>query len=132
MMKYRMPFKTLGDLYGSTANRPHPHRGLDFPTKPGARIRSVSAGIVADSGWSDTLGFYIIVKDEVGIYWGYNHMKTISKLTRLCKVRKGSSLGFTGATGSASNGIHLHLTASHEPKGNFAGATLDPLKVLRG
>jgi len=130
-MKYRQPFKTLGDLYGSTIGREHPHRGLDFPTKPGARIRSVSAGIVADSGWSDVLGFYIIVKDEAGIYWGYNHMREISKLTRLTKVRKGSSLGFTGATGSASNGNHLHLTASHEPKGNFAGATLDPLKLLR-
>ena len=131
-MSYRQPFKTLGDLYGSTEGRPNAHRGLDFPVKSGSRIRSVEAGIVTANGWSDVLGNYIIVLDKHGIYWGYNHMAKPSKLKVNKLVRKGSSLGFVGSTGSASTGAHLHLTASKLPNGNFAGATLNPLKILKG
>lgn len=127
-----MPFKVIGDLYGATAGRPTPHRGLDFPTKAGSRIRSVEAGIVTANGWSDALGNYIIVLDKGGIYWGFNHLLKPSKLKVNKLVRKGSSLGFVGSTGFASTGNHLHLTASKLPNGNFAGATLDPLKVLKG
>jgi hypothetical protein len=36
MSRYRMPFKKLGDLYGSTAGRKQPHRGLDFLVKAGS------------------------------------------------------------------------------------------------
>jgi murein DD-endopeptidase MepM/ murein hydrolase activator NlpD len=131
-MRYKKPFLKIGELYGSTHNRPHPHRGLDFPVKAGSKIGSTSAGVVTATGWSDVLGWYAIVKDQVGIYWGYNHMLKASTLTKGQVVKRGGLIGLVGSTGSASTGPHLHLTASKEANGNFAGETLDPLKVLKG
>lgn len=131
---YRLPFKTLGSLYGVVDqwHKAPGHRGLDFPVKSGSRIRSVSEGIVTGNGWSDVLGHYVIVRDADGIYWGYNHMAKASKLKLDKKIRKGSSVGFVGSTGTASTGPHLHLTASKLPNGNFVGKTLDPLKLIKG
>jgi murein DD-endopeptidase MepM/ murein hydrolase activator NlpD len=131
-MGYKKPFFKVGDLYGSTANRPHPHRGLDFPVKAGSKIGSVSDGVVTGNGWSDVLGWYVIVKDNAGIYWGYNHLQQASNVAKGAIVKRGGLVGLVGATGSAATGPHLHLTASKEPNGNFAGETLDPLKVLKG
>jgi murein DD-endopeptidase MepM/ murein hydrolase activator NlpD len=130
-MGYRIPFRKIGELYGSTQNRPHPHRGLDFPVKAGSKIGSVANGIVTANGWSDVLGWYAIVKDEAGIYWGYNHLSKLA-VAKGQLVKRGGLIGLVGSTGSASTGAHLHLTASHEANGNFAGVTLDPLKVLKG
>jgi murein DD-endopeptidase MepM/ murein hydrolase activator NlpD len=131
-MGYRIPFKTLGDLYGSTKNRPHPHRGLDFPQPRGAKVRAVANSTITDHGFNEALGFYVIVLDKNGIYWGYCHLDTFGKIRNGQRVMRGYQLGTVGDTGTAANGPHLHLTASHDSHGYMVGLTLDPLKILKG
>jgi len=67
-MGYRMPFKQLGDLYGSTTDRAHPHRGLDFPQARGAKVRAVATSTIVDTGFNSVLGRYIIALDVAGIF----------------------------------------------------------------
>jgi murein DD-endopeptidase MepM/ murein hydrolase activator NlpD len=131
-MHYRMPFKTLGDLYGATEGRNHPHRGLDFPQPIGAKVRAVVSGTITQVGDSPALGKYVILLDHDGIFWGFNHLSSTVDMRHGKRVRRGQIIGLVGNTGSASTGPHLHLTASKDSHGNFVGLTLDPLKLLKG
>jgi hypothetical protein len=130
-MTYKLPFKTLGDLWGTTHGREHAHRGLDFPQKTGTRIKAIAPGTVTGNGFSTVLGFYIIIRDDAGIYWGYNHLAEAPKNKLDSKVRKGQTIGKVGSTGTAATGPHLHLTTSKIPNGNFAGETINPLTLMR-
>jgi murein DD-endopeptidase MepM/ murein hydrolase activator NlpD len=132
MSRYRMPFKKLGDLYGSTAGRKQPHRGLDFPQATGAKVRAVASGTISQVGYSEYLGHYVILLDYDGIFWGFNHLSDTVGMRHGKRVRRGQVIGLVGNTGSASTGPHLHLTASKDSHGNLVGLTLDPLKLLKG
>ena len=132
-MKYRAPFNVLGDLYGSTVNRPHPHRGVDYPVAKGSKIRAVATGTIVDVTWNDALGNVVVLLDQAGIYWGFCHLDATAKGIRAGKrVFRGALLGTVGQTGTAATGPHLHLTASQTAHGYMVGLTLDPLKVMKG
>ena len=129
-----MPFKTLGSLYGAIDewHKAPGHRGLDFIAPMGARVRAVASGTITRVGWSDNLGNYVILLDQQGIFWGFNHLSDTKKMSHGKRVRQGQVIGLVGSTGSASTGPHLHLTASNDSHGNFVGMQIDPLKLLKG
>jgi murein DD-endopeptidase MepM/ murein hydrolase activator NlpD len=110
----------------------------------GARhpIPAVGNGTVRLTQWSAVLGWVLVhtvwdVKKKKAAFVGYSHLscKThgvnckgghpVAQALDLKigdKVKEGQTIGIMGNTGSATSGVHLHLTISWTEKGVF-GAT---------
>lgn len=93
------------------------HNGYDIAT--GGRegvvdIYSVCAGEVGRAGWSDTMGYCVIVTTEISgeKFWiRYMHMYSQPDVEVGDKVEAGTFLGKIGNTGN-STGAHLHIDFS--------------------
>ena len=124
------------------------HSGTDFAPSGSSRgktmIPAVAKGTIKLIQWSNVLGWVIVqtawdVKTKKTVYIGYSHI-SCGKHGVNCKgpkvegdhvpmqkkvghaLKEGDDLAIMGNTGSASSGVHLHLTISHTLKGVF-GAT---------
>ena len=137
MSCWRHPFlkSTITSRWGATANRPTPHRGLDYA--PGNRkiIPAASTGEIVFIGWSDCLGNVVVqrCKDSDGktVFVGYCHLWSKPLSYKVGAIRKvGQSIGRVGNTGSCSRGAHLHLTIGPTAKHVFYGKTVDPEKFI--
>lgn len=136
----RLPFpeSTITGVYGSMSdfrrkNKMQAHSGTDFAppgsSKGKTAIPAVGAGTVMLVQFSKVLGWVLVqsvydVKKKKTAYVGYCHLKDEPKLKVGDKLKEGDSIGIMGTTGSASSGIHLHLTISWAVKGVF-GMTAD-------
>ena len=124
------------------------HSGTDFSPKGSNKgktpIPAVANGTVRLTQFSRVLGWVLVhtvwdVKKKKAAYVGYSHLacKThginckgghdASEALDLKvgdKVKEGQTIGIMGNTGSASSGVHLHLTISWKLKGVF-GVTAD-------
>jgi hypothetical protein len=91
-----------------------PHRGLDFSgMKSWTSIPTSGAGRVVMNGWSDGLGWYVVVYYPAGrVYFGYCHLAQRGPAVGTQFTRAGVHLAYVGNTGSATTGPHLHMTAS--------------------
>jgi murein DD-endopeptidase MepM/ murein hydrolase activator NlpD len=105
-------------------------------------IPAVGNGTVRLTQWSAVLGWVLVhtvwdVKKKKAAFVGYSHLscKThgvnckgghpVAQALDLKigdKVKEGQTIGIMGNTGSATSGVHLHLTISWTEKGVF-GAT---------
>lgn len=135
-MAYAFPFpkNTIpkgGEFGNKEAPRTNAHRGVDFAVAGGSIIKSVSDGKVVKEGWSDVLGFYVVVEDPRGRFWGYCHMRGATS-RRIGAVVEGgvTALGVVGNTGSASRGAHLHMTCGTTETAVMSGKVVDPIAVL--
>jgi murein DD-endopeptidase MepM/ murein hydrolase activator NlpD len=122
-----------------------PHSGTDFApagsNRGRTKIPSVGAGTIKLIQWSDVLGWVIVqtvwdIKQNKAIYIGYCHISCnnhgmnckgpkvhgdhapVNKKVG-SKVKEGQTMAYIGNTGSASSGVHLHLTGSRTLKGVF-------------
>jgi len=136
-MAWRHPFNksTITSRFGVTANRPSPHRGLDYAPKEGTNIPAISKGTVRSVVWSDVLGWVLVqtVWDAINgktLYAGYCHLKEKPTLAVGATLRIGQTIGKVGNTGSASRGAHLHLTIGPTQQSVFAGAVFDPEQII--
>lgn len=136
----RLPFpeSTITGVYGSMSefrrkNNMQAHSGTDFAppgsSKGKTAIPAVADGTVALVQFSKVLGWVLVqsvydIKKKKVAYVGYCHLKDEPKLKVGDKLKEGDTIGIMGTTGSASSGIHLHLTISWTVKGVF-GATSD-------
>jgi murein DD-endopeptidase MepM/ murein hydrolase activator NlpD len=129
-----MPVKTvkLGPKFGvKDAMHPNGHRGTDFngfaANEP---LLAVADGMsVVMNKWSDALGNVLVL--QVGNrFFGYCHMIHPSPLKIGDKVNSGAVVGHAGTTGSASTGVHLHLTLSDNVEGVFSGTVEDAYAFL--
>lgn len=131
----RLPFpeSTITGVYGSMSefrrkNNMQAHSGTDF-APPGSNkgktaIPAVANGTVRLVQWSNVLGWVLVQtvhdkKTKKTAFVGYCHLKDEPTLKVGDKVKEGDSIGIMGTTGSASSGIHLHLTISWQLKGVF-------------
>lgn len=134
-MRHPFPKDRITSRYGVTANRPTPHRGLDYAVKDGTWIPAVANGTVVINAWSDVLGWVLVQSvwdtiDNKKMFVGYSHLKAKSPHKVGTKLDEGKGIGKQGNTGSASRGSHLHLTVGPTAKHIFIGATVDPEKFI--
>ena len=100
-----------------------PHNGIDIVNKPLTPILAAAAGTVADVGFNNNYGNYVILK-HAGFYQTlYGHL-TRYLVSRGQKVRQGQEIGQLGTTGY-STGPHLHFSIFHN------GEAVDPLRFLK-
>lgn len=134
-MTWRMPLDKykIGSKFGviDEWHKAPGHRGQDYYGFPaGTPLKAVNDGTIVINKWSGVLGWVIVLKINDKCYFGYCHMRIQSKLKVGTKVKSGDVIGQAGTTGSASSGVHLHLTGSKDPEGVFYGAQFDPHKFL--
>ena len=158
MARLPFPENTITGHYGTTsdyrkAHGMQPHSGTDF-APAGSRngktvIPAVGSGTIKIVRWSSVLGWNIVqtvwdVKKKKAAYVGYSHLKCnthginckgghdASEALSLKvgdKVKEGDPIGLMGTTGSASSGVHLHLTISWQEKGIY-GVTTDKFDFI--
>ncbi|MFJ6750791.1 M23 family metallopeptidase [Streptomyces sp. NPDC091266] len=83
------------------------HTGVDLAVPTGTRIRSVSSGTVVLARTSGDYGKAVTIRMSDGNYTLFGHLSRITAHVGQ-KVRAGTPLGYSGATGRAF-GPHLHF-----------------------
>ena len=153
MPRLPFPESTITGHYGtmSAYRKKHglqPHSGTDFAPKGSNKgktaIPAVGKGTVQFVKWSNVLGWVLVqtiwdAKKRKAKYVGYCHLSCNKcgincrgghdaslalSLTANQKVAEGQTIGIMGNTGSATSGVHLHLTLSDKERGVF-GITAD-------
>lgn len=128
-MAWVMPIKAkynYGPLFGVVDSwHPNGHRGTDYNGfKAGTAYVAVNDGVIALVKESAILGHVVVL--QVGKhFFGYCHMQKPCALKVGTKVTSGQVIGYAGTTGSASSGVHLHLTLSLNVNGVFGGKVFD-------
>lgn len=110
-------FDTINPKYG-------PHNAVDYAAPLGTPVYAVGQGIVSKADSSDPLGGLRIGIDMPGgLNVDYAHLSRILVSTGQ-PVRPGQLIGYTGSSGSATTGPHLHFAARKD------GTLIDPLNVF--
>ena len=98
------------------------HGGLDMACPQGTRIYAAMAGRVAETGYNNTYGNYVIINHLNGYKTLYGHMSAIG-CAKGQWVDTNTVIGRVGSTG-ASTGTHLHFTVFKH------GKMVNPLALL--
>jgi murein DD-endopeptidase MepM/ murein hydrolase activator NlpD len=101
------------------------HTGLDLAAASGARVRSVTAGVVTETAYAGAYGNRAIVELDDGTELWYCHLDGFEVRVGQ-KLSAGQLLGYVGSTGNVT-GPHLHLEV--RPDGESADA-VDPEAVM--
>jgi murein DD-endopeptidase MepM/ murein hydrolase activator NlpD len=110
---------------------PNGHRGTDYNGfKEGTPLLAVADGTIVVNKWSDVLG-NVVVLQVGGRFFGYCHMVKPSPLKVGTVVAAGTVVGNAGTTGTASSGVHLHLTLGTDAQSVFAGKVYDADAFLK-
>lgn len=105
------------------------HNGMDLigKNKGTDYIIAIADGIVKNTGYNSSMGYYCEIIHNNEYISRYLHMKQGSiNVKKNDNVKKGDILGYMGSTGD-STGAHLHFGVKNE-KGVF----IDPLPYLMG
>ncbi|MGC0338536.1 M23 family metallopeptidase [Streptomyces sp. SLBN-8D4] len=101
------------------------HTGVDLAVPTGTPVYAVGSGVVVLASWSGAYGKAVTIKLSDSRYVVYAHLSRIS-VARGAKVKAGTRLGSSGATGRAT-GPHLHFEVrARRPY----GSDIDPVKYL--
>jgi murein DD-endopeptidase MepM/ murein hydrolase activator NlpD len=84
------------------------HKGVDFAAPAGTSVRPAGFGLVEEIGWSDSFGYFVVVRHLLGMRTLYAHLSSISVAEGRLVAPGVSEIGLVGATGRAT-GPHLHL-----------------------
>lgn len=134
-MAWTMPLKgkyKYGPLFGVKDEwHPNGHRGVDYNGfKGGTPYYAVNDGVIVENKFSKVLGNVVVLQTGKQ-FWGYCHLDKPSPLKIGTKVVSGAQIGTAGTTGSASSGVHLHLTLSLLKDGVFGGKVYDADAFLK-
>ena len=99
------------------------HNGLDIGVPLRTPVGAAMEGIVAETGYSSTMGRYIIISHPGGWKTMYGHLDSIS-VQAGTYVARGARIGYSGNTGY-STGPHLHFTVYKN------GRLTNPANVLQ-
>ncbi|MBO4547083.1 MAG: M23 family metallopeptidase, partial [Treponema sp.] len=112
---FRKPLRAWYRLTSYFGWRPSPftgrrswHGGLDMACPQGTRIYAAMGGRVAETGYNNTYGNYVIINHLNGYKTLYGHMSAIG-CSKGQWVDTNTVIGRVGSTG-ASTGPHLHFT----------------------
>ncbi|MCX7028166.1 MAG: M23 family metallopeptidase [Spirochaetes bacterium] len=84
------------------------HNGLDIGVPMRTPVGAAMEGVVVETGYSASLGRYVIMKHSGGWKTLYGHMNSIS-VNAGDYIERGARLGYSGNTGY-STGPHVHFT----------------------
>ena len=158
MPRLPFPENTITGVYGSMSdfrrkNGLQPHSGTDFAPKGSSKgktpIPAVAKGSVSFVQFSKILGWVLVqtvwdVKKKKVAYVGYCHLSCAKHGINCAgghdasiaishkagdRLDEGDAIANCGNTGSASSGVHLHLTISWKERGVF-GVTADKFDFL--
>lgn len=110
------------------------HAGMDINTdNENNPALAMHAGTITRTGYDTYAGNYVKVKTTSGMYYIYQHLKSIEK--RSGSVRAGEKLGVAGKTGrmTISSKAHFHVVVSKRddfPSYGDLQGSIDPLSVL--
>ena len=117
--EYQEVTETFGTRVHPITGKESSHDGVDISAPEGVAVLAVRSGTVAETGWDDTDGNYVLLDHGDGLTTLYGCLSTVSVQTGDA-VAQGDVLGAVGQTGAAT-GPHLHLEAAQD------GALYDPL-----
>ncbi|MCD7725860.1 MAG: M23 family metallopeptidase [Clostridiales bacterium] len=98
------------------------HKGIDIAVPEGTKIYSIMEGTVEVSGYSESAGNWIVIRDEDGYVSKYMHCSALL-VGAGTQVARGQLIATVGSTGH-STGAHLHLQIE-DPDGNY----INPLYI---
>jgi murein DD-endopeptidase MepM/ murein hydrolase activator NlpD len=132
---WRMPLNgkySYGPKFGIKDSwHPNGHRGTDYNGfKEGTPLLAVADGTIVLNKFSAVLG-NVVVLQVGGKFFGYCHMVKPSPLQAGEVVQAGETVGLAGTTGSASSGVHLHLTLGTTAESVFGGQVYDADAFLK-
>lgn len=84
------------------------HKGIDFGAPEGTTVGPTAPGFVDSTGWSDSLGNFIIIRHLFGLKSVYGHLSKIDVAEGRLVLPGFSTIGLVGSTGRAT-GPHLHF-----------------------
>jgi murein DD-endopeptidase MepM/ murein hydrolase activator NlpD len=99
------------------------HTGIDIGAPNGTSVRAAMDGVVRSTGYSATMGNYIILAHHSGYSTLYAHLSSILVRTG-ARVSTTTVIGRVGNTGY-STGPHLHFTVWKN------GITVNPMTLMR-
>ena len=117
--EYQEVTETFGTRIHPITGKESSHDGVDITAPEGVAVLAVRSGTVAETGWDDTDGNYVLLDHGDGLTTLYGCLSAVSVQTGDA-VAQGDILGAVGQTGAAT-GPHLHLEAAQD------GALYDPL-----
>lgn len=117
--EYQKVAETFGTRVHPITGKESNHDGVDISAPEGVAVLAVRSGTVAETGWDDTDGNYVLLDHGDGLTTLYGCLSTVSVQTGQA-VAQGDVLGAVGSTGTAT-GPHLHLEAAQD------GVLYDPL-----
>jgi len=91
------------------------HYGVDIATNKLEKIYSVLNGKVLISGQNEEFGNFIIISHPENVMSIYMHADSFIKSLG-DEIEGGELIGYTGNTGTLSNGVHLHFELKHNGK----------------
>jgi biotin carboxyl carrier protein len=94
---------------------PGMHMGVDISGNTGEHLKSFTDGTIEDVGNKGGYGNYVNWIDSSGVAHFYAHMNRPAFVRKGQSVKKGTTLGELGSTGT-STGPHLHWEAATNPK----------------
>ncbi len=103
--------------------RKRKHNGIDILAPHGTDVLAAETGTVAESGYDEKLGNYLILHHEDNFLSAYNHLSERSVQAGQT-VKQGAVIGKVGSTG-VSSGPHLHFEI-----GKIGKDREDPTKYL--
>ncbi len=83
------------------------HQALDIRAPKNTSIFSVADGVVTDTGYTNSYGYYVMIRHNNGITTMYAHASQLCVKTGE-KVKSGDVIALVGRTGNAT-GDHLHF-----------------------
>ncbi|MBQ7875156.1 MAG: M23 family metallopeptidase [Oscillospiraceae bacterium] len=94
------------------------HNGIDIAAAFGSEVTAAWPGIVAETGFDEIYGNYVVIEHSEGFFTKYCHLSVI-KAANKAFVNAGEKIGEAGSTGR-STGSHLHFEVS------IGGRNIDP------
>ncbi|WP_298254740.1 M23 family metallopeptidase [Bradyrhizobium sp.] len=99
------------------------HPGVDFGAPEGTPIPSAASGVVVYSGKNEGgYGNTVIVRNDIGDYSLYAHMRGDNQVKPGQRLWKGDTIGIVGNTGE-STGPHLHYSVIAKEAGRIYDPT---------
>lgn len=126
----RSPIEFSRVSSGFSQSRFHPvlnkwraHKGVDYASPIGTKVKATSDGIVAFVGSQGGYGNVVMLDHQGGFQTVYGHLSRYAKgVHRGQRVNQGETIGYVGMTGMTT-GPHLHYEF------RAGGVQRDPLKV---
>lgn len=89
---------------------------MDISVAKGTEVYAVADGKITTVAYGNNGGHYVVIKHTDGSYSYYGHLNAACLLKKGSTVSAGQLIGYSGNSGAASTGAHLHFEWSgHDP-----------------